>query len=93
MTLTSISDLKKRVWMSRVLMYYGWDGHAMGQGDRKKVRCPFHDDQNPSATLDIIKQKFVCWAGCARGDILDLVQQREGITETREAINWIEQRF
>lgn len=49
----------------------GWAFDFAGE-DQLKVKCPFHDDQHPSCSVDITKQVFKCHtAGCERGgDIL-----------------------
>ena len=31
-----------------------------------KCLCPFHDDHNPSCTVDPRRQRFKCWA-CGKG--------------------------
>lgn len=88
-----IEEVKRRVWMSTVLLRYGWDGYAIGVGNWKKVHCPFHKDDNPSASINSDKNRFNCFTCGVRGDIIDVVRQREGISDVREAVTWIENRF
>lgn len=45
------------------------------------ARCPLHDDQNPSLSINLLRQIAVCWAGCNRGkplDAINLVALRDG---------------
>lgn len=53
-----------------------------------KVICPFHNDTNPSATVNLDKRLFHCWV-CgdeASGNEAQVMAKLEGITE-REAYN------
>lgn len=49
------------------------------------VRCVFHDDHNPSMSLDAIRQKYNCFACGAHGDVINLYAHFQRIT-VREAI-------
>lgn len=40
---------------------------------RNKARCPLHEDANASASVNILEQKWTCFAGCGYGDIYELV--------------------
>lgn len=40
--------------------------------------CPFHDDKNPS--MDVRNNFFYCYACGAKGDVLDFVMKRDGLT-------------
>jgi len=40
--------------------------------------CPFHEDHNPSFSVDLSTGKWVCWAGCGNGDQLDFQARIEG---------------
>jgi hypothetical protein len=49
----------------------GWVYEASGE-DHVKCRCPFHEDESPSCSVNIREGKFSCKAGAcgAKGDIL-----------------------
>jgi DNA primase len=49
------------------------------QGRVYKGLCPFHDDHNPSMTVDATRQNFKCWACGKSGDVLSFVQERERV--------------
>jgi DNA primase len=49
------------------------------QGRVYKALCPFHDDHNPSLTVDPTKQYFKCWACGKGGDVITFVMERERV--------------
>lgn len=50
-----------------------------------KALCPFHNDTNPSLTIDPKRQRYKCWACGAFGDVFAFVQHMEkvGFAEAR----------
>jgi hypothetical protein len=45
-----------------------------------KALCPFHEDRNPSLSINVDSGAFRCFAcGEHGGDILDFLQQRDGV--------------
>jgi DNA primase len=46
-------------------------GQQLGFTAEVKVRCPFHDDQTPSMSLNLEKGVWKCHAGCGGGGLLD----------------------
>jgi DNA primase len=61
------------------------------QGRVYKGLCPFHDDHNPSLTVDATKQSFKCWACGKWGDVITFVQERERV-EFLEALEILARR-
>lgn len=52
------------------------------------IRCPFHNDRNPSFTVYTHTNSFRCWAGCndgKSGDVINLVKLATG-EDTKGAI-------
>lgn len=47
--------------------------------ERFNIRCPFHDDRQPSFTVYTDTNRWKCWAGCGQGDVIDLVAKSQGI--------------
>ena len=45
---------------------------------RHRLRCPFHDDQHPSASIK--NNKLRCWVCSKTWNPIDLVMQRDGLT-------------
>lgn len=52
----------------------------IGQGQNPKCKCPFHEDKNPSLSIDLIKGVWKCHAGCGAGSVIDLLAMFEGVT-------------
>jgi hypothetical protein len=42
------------------------------------VSCPFHDDRNPSLSLNVTRGIWYCFAGCGRGGIVEFEQRKNG---------------
>lgn len=62
-----------------------------GPGDKFKCLCPFHNDTNPSLTIDRHRQRYKCWACGAIGDVITFVEKIEHVNFL-EARNRLAQR-
>ena len=60
-------------------------------GRSYKGLCPFHDDHNPSLTVNPERQLFKCWVCDAGGDVIRFVQLRERV-EFPEAVELLAQK-
>src|SRR5438552_1940474 len=56
-----------------------------------KGLCPFHDDHNPSMTVDPNRQNFRCWSCGKHGDVITFIQEHERLN-FREALELLAQR-
>lgn len=54
------------------------------RGGWQKMRCPFHTDQTPSASVNFSVNKFNCFSCGVRGDGIDLLRAAEG-TDFKDA--------
>jgi DNA primase len=43
------------------------------------MRCPFHDDKQASASVNLAKGAFRCHGCDAKGDAIGLIKTREGL--------------
>jgi len=64
---------------------------ATWNGDEAKVCCPFHDDETPSCSVNVMKQRFYCHAsGChAKGGLATFATQvalKQGVPAPEEAL-------
>jgi len=76
-TKTDTEELKRNVGILEVLGRYGIESQR--QGKRHKALCPFHEDHNPSLSVDPVKNVWHCF-GCGKGgSSIDFVMQKEGI--------------
>ncbi|GGK31705.1 hypothetical protein GCM10010965_25690 [Caldalkalibacillus thermarum] len=48
------------------------------KGVQGMTRCPFHDDRNPSFTVNVEKGVWHCFAGCGSGTVQELVKRLGG---------------
>src|SRR3954452_120759 len=63
--------------MRALLAHYGIE--PVSQHEQTRIRCPFHDDERPSCTVNLTAGVFSCKAaGCGvEGGLLDFVQRKE----------------
>lgn len=65
--------------------YYGLELERSGSDEnQRKALCPFHDDHDPSLSINLEKGIFQCWVCGAKGNLLDFVMQMEEISNPRE---------
>ncbi|MBN4050258.1 AAA family ATPase [Desulfobulbus sp. AH-315-M07] len=50
-----------------------------GKGDHKQACCPFHDDHNPSFSVNTVTWQWRCFAGCGSGDLFHFAGRLEGL--------------
>lgn len=82
----SIDALKRAISMRMLLDHFGGE---LPPGDGwASMRCPFHADNNPSASVNLKDNKFRCHVCDVGGDVVDVVALHEGLT-TREAMEWL----
>lgn len=88
-------DLKERIPIDALLEHLGAvvPVSFIGVGWRA-MRCPFHDDDQASASINIQLGKFRCHACDVGGDVVDLVRAELALPETPEgtieAVEWLE---
>src|SRR3954471_17778858 len=69
--------IKARADFRAVLAHYGIA--LLGQGEQAKARCPFHDDERPSCSVNLERRIFHCHAGSCgvSGNVLEFVHRME----------------
>lgn len=87
----SIDRVKREVSMNDLLDYYGFD-YDIDKRGYQAVRCMFHDDSSPSASLNLDTEHFKCFVCGISGDQIDIVSEVEGIS-IGEAIEFLAQEF
>src|SRR5919204_1007786 len=55
-------------------------------------RCPFHDDHNPSFSVNPVEKLYHCFSCGAGGDLIKFVQETEGL-EFAAAVEWLADRY
>ena len=71
-----IQEIKQRLSILTVLKHYSLqpDKHSM-------LKCPFHEDDQPSLKIYTETNTFNCFGCNANGDAIEFIQQKEGITK------------
>ena len=72
----NFDEIKARADFRTVLTHYGL---TPGRGVQCKICCPFHDDAEPSCSINLEEKVFHCFgAGCGvEGNVLDFVHRME----------------
>lgn len=61
-------------------------------GKRAIGLCPFHDDKNPNSfSLDLQKNRYICYACGVKGDVIDFVSNLDGTSVTETTLNLAEE--
>lgn len=72
--------------LAKVLIYYQLIPEVSSY--HFSIRCPFHDDRNPSMSVDLETGKFFCFGCEAIGDAFDFVRRAEPeLTELQACIH------
>jgi DNA primase len=92
----SVTEIRRAVPIGKLLEHYGGSlegARPLSHADWAAIRCPFHRDQRPSASVNHKLGRFRCHGSCDfGGDIIDIVMWREGLT-VGGAIDWLTERF
>lgn len=75
---TTVEELKRSTRILDVLARYGIEARPQGRGYLAK--CPFHDDHNPSLSVDPVKNVWHCFGCNAGGSVIDFVMKKDGLT-------------
>lgn len=72
------TEVKAGARFEQVLDYYGIE--VRGRGNQRMALCPFHDDSQPSCSINLAWKIFRCFGCDAHGSILDFVAFLDRIT-------------
>lgn len=70
-----LERLKESVDIVSVIESYGLPGFQRYGNNRAKALCPFHDDHNPSLSVDGQRGLYKCFSCGAGGDVFNFVRQ------------------
>jgi DNA primase len=83
---SELDQLKKDTAILDVLERYGVPAHRQANGTSFMALCPFHEDKNPSLSVDPVKNVWHCF-GCQKGgSSIDFVMEKEGLS-FKEAVD------
>ena len=81
-------EVKKRVDILSLFSSFGVSYEKKGRSHMAK--CPWHDDDTPSLSIDQGKGLYNCFGCGESGDIFDLVQKMEGI-DFKESLKYLKE--
>lgn len=81
-------EIKKRVDILSLFSSFGVTYEKKGRSHMAK--CPWHDDDTPSLSIDGTKGLYNCFGCGESGDIFDLVQKMEGI-DFKESLKYLKE--
>ena len=79
-------ELKKRTDL--VALFESFGVHLEKKGASYMGRCPFHDDKNPSLSVDPVKGLYHCFGCGESGDAIELVKKIKSLS-FREAVSYL----
>ncbi len=79
-------ELKKKTDLAALFQSFGID--LTKKGASYMGRCPFHDDKNPSLSVDPVKGLYHCFGCGESGDAIDLVRKIRNLS-FREAVSYL----
>lgn len=71
--------------ISDVLEFYGLDQRISQLKGWQSIHCPFHDDNQASASVNLDVDGFKCHGCGVSGDALKLIQEQEGLPDRASA--------
>ena len=69
------AGIRKRADFRAVLAHYGLV--PKGKGEQVKILCPFHDDVEPSCSVNFERRVYHCFGCQAAGNVLEFVHEME----------------
>lgn len=82
----SFHELKQQVSMEDILRHYGMMEGLRQKGDELIGLCPFHEESKGSFYASTSKNAFHCFGCKKKGNILDFVAVKEGVTIREAAV-------
>ncbi|QBP29087.1 DNA primase [Mycobacterium phage Scorpia] len=60
--------------------YPDWEPPKVSASRWQSCLCPFHGDEQPSASISVQYNAFNCFVCGVKGDLIKLIREREGVT-------------
>ena len=92
MALISKSSIEQAVAVADMVEIVSGRTQLRRSGTQWTGRCPFHDDHNPSFSVNPVEKLYHCFSCGAGGDLIKFVQETEGL-EFAAAVEWLADRY
>ena len=76
----NIDQISAAASIERVISSYGIA--LVRKGNKTVALCPFHNDRNPSMSVDATRNRFKCWVCNTSGDSFDFVTAIDNLSES-----------
>ena len=77
------SYIKQHADFEVVLAHYNIE--LEGRGKERRALCPFHDDSEPSLSVNIERRVYNCFGCHEKGNVLEFVAVMEEVDDLRSA--------
>lgn len=81
--------IKSLVSIRDVMLSYGVDLIDHASGLKGMACCPFHNERNPSFSVDYERGLYNCFSCHAKGDLFTFVGEKQGLSNWREIVEYI----
>lgn len=84
-TTEEIEFIKSTIPLTDVIETYNLDGFTRTNTHSAKACCPFHDDNNPSMSIDDNRGLYKCFACGAGGDVFNFIREYDYIEKKKRS--------
>ena len=84
-----IEEIKNKADIVSVIESYNLPQFVRTGPNKAKAICPFHDDTNPSLSIDGNRKIFKCFSCGKGGDVFHFVREYHHLTETSEKMSFV----
>src|SRR5919204_2418372 len=92
MALISKSSIEQAVAAADMVEIVSGRTQLRRSGAQWTGRCPFHDDHNPSFSVNPVEKLYHCFTCLKGGDLIKFVQETEGL-DFAPAVEWLAERY
>lgn len=89
-TLYLKDKIKSSISIKNVMLDYGVNLIDHSSGLKGTACCPFHDDNNPSFSVDYVKGVYYCFSCHEKGDIFKFIESKnENVNNWYDAVEFL----
>lgn len=84
-----IEEIKSSISIVDVIESYNLEGFTRTNIHSAKACCPFHDDTNPSMSIDDDRGLYKCFACGAGGDLFNFIREFDALNRNKEKMGFM----
>jgi DNA primase len=85
-----LQDIKSSISIIDVIESYNLPNFVRTNSYTAKACCPFHDDHNPSMSIDENRGIYKCFACGAGGDLFNFIREYDALSGSKEKMGFME---